>query len=144
MLLMGFAEEFRSFQPLGHIVNVWVLLHPHAHVLLLLTFSRGGRRARFITLHYIPVVGKGRKKGGRREALFAQDPVEERSWCGSRVEGRELYSKGASIRYDHTGGMPKRIVLELSYRGFVNLRASGIGGVKKRQKLCGRTSWKSP
>ena len=125
---------------LVHNVNVWVL---PLHVLLLLTFSLGGRRARFITLHYIPVVGKGRKEG-EREALFAQDPVEERSWCGSRVEGRELYSKGASIRYDHTGGMPKRIVLELSYRGFVNLRASGIGGVKKRQKLCGRTSWKSP
>ena len=56
------------------------------------------------------LLGKGRKEG-EREALFAQDPVEERSWCGSRVEGRELYSKGASIRYDHTGGMPKRIVL---------------------------------
>ena len=48
---------------------------------------------------------------------------------------KEGSCKGASIRYDHTGGMPKRIVLELSYRGFVNLRASGIGGVKKKTKI---------
>ena len=58
--------------------------------------------------------GKGRKEG-EREALFAQDPVEDGSGRGVGRGWKEGSCKGASIRYDHTGGMPKRIVLELSY-----------------------------
>ena len=96
-------------------------------------------------LYYSSLYSSCWEREGRREkGRPFLHRTRSRSGRGVGRGWKEGSCKGASIRYDHTGGMLKRIVLELSYRGFVNLRASGIGGVKKRQKLCGRTSWKSP